>query len=236
MIPEGEKDRRRKISETLKKYYSTPEGKKSKIKASTGRKHSEETKKKLSLLRKKNNGMRGQSHSEQAKRKISKAMKGREITWGDKISKSKKGKVKISKKQKKQISETLKKHYSKHPGTFTGRRHTEEAKQKMRKANTGRYDGPNHPQWRGGIANFPYCFSWPGISKAIKERDNCVCQNPDCGTSEDLATHHIDYDKQNCEADNLITLCRSCNGKANFNRRHHQELYQDIVNKKFKNR
>ena len=30
--------------------------------------------------------------------------------------------------------------------------------------------------------------------------------------------NHIDYDKKNCNSDNLITLCRSCHRKTNFNR------------------
>jgi 5-methylcytosine-specific restriction endonuclease McrA len=30
--------------------------------------------------------------------------------------------------------------------------------------------------------------------------------------------HHIDYNKHNCEDDNLITLCPSCHTKTNYNR------------------
>ena len=30
--------------------------------------------------------------------------------------------------------------------------------------------------------------------------------------------HHIDYDKQSCKDNNLITLCSSCNSVVNYNR------------------
>ncbi len=33
------------------------------------------------------------------------------------------------------------------------------------------------------------------------------------------AVHHIDYDKKNCDPTNLITLCFSCHGKTNYNRK-----------------
>jgi len=236
MISNNEKERRRKISQNLKKYYSTIEGKKNKIKASTGKKHSEETKQKLSQLKKgPKNGMYKKNHTKEAKKKISKSMIGRKITWGHKISETKKEKTKISQKQKNQISKTLKQYYKNKPGTFKGKKHTEKSKLKMRQANLNKFDGPNHPQWRGGIANFPYCFSWPEISEAIKERDDKKCQNPNCpNNSKRLVSHHINYIKQHCDPDNLITLCISCNSKANFNRKFHQTFYQKIINKRFK--
>lgn len=63
------------------------------IKTWTGRKHSEKTKK---LIGEKS---RGRKHSEEHKAKISKVMKNRDITWGNKISKS------VSKLDENQIKE-----------------------------------------------------------------------------------------------------------------------------------
>jgi 5-methylcytosine-specific restriction endonuclease McrA len=40
-----------------------------------------------------------------------------------------------------------------------------------------------------------------------------------------LTAHHIDYDKKNCDQQNLITLCSACNSKANFNRPYWQDFY-----------
>jgi len=37
-------------------------------------------------------------------------------------------------------------------------------------------------------------------------------------SGQPLTIHHIDYDKRNCDDGNLITLCHSCNPRANSNR------------------
>jgi len=44
-----------------------------------------------------------------------------------------------------------------------------------------------------------------------------------------LAIHHIDYVKKNCVPENLITLCYSCNSRANYNKGFWKELYQNII-------
>lgn len=55
------------------------------------------------------------------------------------------------------------------------------------------------------------------LKKKIRQRDNNTCQT--CFKSGcKLYVHHIDYDKLNCNEDNLITLCNSCHAKTNFNR------------------
>jgi 5-methylcytosine-specific restriction endonuclease McrA len=41
---------------------------------------------------------------------------------------------------------------------------------------------------------------------------------------------YIDYIKKHCDPDNLITLCNSCNTRANFNRRYYTWLYKSIMN------
>jgi len=59
----------------------------------------------------------------------------------------------------------------------------------------------------------------------IRERDNFECQN--CYMTEEehlsvygrvLEVHHIDYNKQNCNKNNLVTLCKQCNLRVNKNR------------------
>lgn len=54
------------------------------------------------------------------------------------------------------------------------------------------------------------------LKKKIKERDGNCCQL--CGETKKLEVHHIDYDKNNNEENNLITLCRKCHGITNYNR------------------
>ena len=79
-----------------------------------------------------------------------------------------------------------------------------------------------HPNWRGGLSFEPYGLSFDdGLQEEIRKRDNYRCQL--CGVNqqnlvEALCVHHIDYNKQNNFAGNLISLCRSCNTKVNYNR------------------
>ena len=96
----------------------------------------------------------------------------------------------------------------------------------------GRLAGSNNPNWKGGITFESYCEIWTDkeYKEDIKKRDNYQCQNSDCWNknSIDLMIHHIDYNKKECSPSNLITLCRSCNARANFNRDYWQQTYQAI--------
>lgn len=100
--------------------------------------------------------------------------------------------------------------------------------------------GSNHPGWKGGISCEPYCDAWADkeYKESIKERDEYKCQNPYCCCKQRRASvltiHHIDYNKKNCMPNNLITLCRSCNGMANKDRQWHTDWYRIIMNKKYK--
>lgn len=96
--------------------------------------------------------------------------------------------------------------------------------------------GNKNPAWRGGISFEPYCriFKDGEFKDYIKCRDKNRCQNPSCSNKYNrLAIHHIDYDKKNCVVENLITLCVSCNTKANHNRSSWQKFYTRIVEMKY---
>ena len=116
-----------------------------------------------------------------------------------------------------------------------------------RKENFKGEDNPNHgsiamfgeadPNWKGGITDDEYCDVWRDkeYKQDIRARDNNECQNPDCRkNSERLSIHHIDYDKNNCRPQNLITLCISCNARANFNRNFWQAGYEGIIRSIYK--
>ena len=96
--------------------------------------------------------------------------------------------------------------------------------------------GEKHWNWKGGISCEPYCDVWADkeYKESIKERDGYMCLNPCCNykNPSDLTIHHIDYNKKNCEPYNLITLCRSCNSKANGNRIWHKQWYIEILKKR----
>ena len=105
-----------------------------------------------------------------------------------------------------------------------------------------RQRGENNSNWKGGISKNEYCPIWRDeeYKKSIRDRDNNECQNPNCWHTADhlhLGVHHIDGDKKNCNPKNLISLCRSCNTRAEGNkdvsREWWQELYQYIMTEKY---
>ena len=67
----------------------------------------------------------------------------------------------------------------------------------------------------GGKHKYGFGFN-NKLKKKIKERDGNCCQL--CGETKKLEVHHIDYDKNNNNEDNLITLCKKCHGITNYNR------------------
>jgi hypothetical protein len=92
--------------------------------------------------------------------------------------------------------------------------------------------GDANPNWKGGISYEPYppIFADKRFKAGIRERDNFTCQNPQCsGVDSVLTIHHIDYRKENCEPENLITLCRTCNSFANRDRAFWQAGYEAII-------
>lgn len=84
------------------------------------------------------------------------------------------------------------------------------------------YDGKGNPNYKDGLSKLPYPFEWTEtLRESIRQRDNYTCQLCDKTQGEarrKLSVHHIDYDKDNLDPENLITLCCSCNGKVNSNR------------------
>jgi len=93
--------------------------------------------------------------------------------------------------------------------------------------------GEGNINWRGGSSRDEYCKEWyiKGFKDAIKKRDGYKCLNPLCDRidNKDLTVHHIDYNKKNCDPNNLITLCRRCNIKANSNREWFNEYYNILL-------
>lgn len=151
-----------------------------------GKKQSDETRKKISV------GLKGRPTSLEHRRKLSLALKGRKFTeeWKRKIGLASKGRP-VSKTTREKIG------------------------------NLSR--GSKSHFWRGGISTLPYSYDWTNYLKiSIRERDNYTCQM--CGEKQGdyaLNVHHIDYDKMNCNTDNLISLCNRCHMQTN----HHREYW-----------
>lgn len=187
---------------------------------------SSETYKKLKsdIQKRKPSSMKGKTHSEETKRKLSLAHIGKKISEETrlKISNTTKGKkkppsfgIRLSKARK-------------------GIKFSELTCRKMSE-NHADFSGSNHPNWKGGISKLPYCSNWTKEYKAeIKERDGYRCLNPYCfHTTDNLSVHHVDYTKMLCGPDNLITICRSCNTRANKDREWHTQWYRKILNKRY---
>ena len=76
--------------------------------------------------------------------------------------------------------------------------------------------GENNPQWTGGHT-VEYPPEWNDeLRRQIRNRDGRKCVI--CGQRRELDVHHIDYDKQNCDPSNLVTLCHPHHSSTNFNR------------------
>jgi hypothetical protein len=97
--------------------------------------------------------------------------------------------------------------------------------------------GNKNPNWIDGRSYEPYPLEFTEeLKDKIRQRDNYTCQN--CGMTEEehlivigqvLHVHHIDYDKTNCKKENLLSLCSSCNTRANYNRTYWQKFYKGKI-------
>ena len=166
-----------------------------------GFKHSEETKLKISRTSKKNGvgkWMNGKKHSEETKRKMSLIRKGKPQPWN-------KGR-KMTEEHKRKISET-------HKRIGVGKW----MKGREKYPNAYKFPvGVENINWNGGSSFEPYSTDWTEtLRRSIRERDNYICQL--CSQYGNVI-HHKDYDKKNCNPNNLITLCNHCNLKVNYNR------------------
>jgi len=131
---------------------------------------------------------------------------------------------------------------------FYGKKHSEKSRATMSAIRKTMYKGENNPMygscrvgaenpnWRGGTSIEPYCEIWASqdYKDSIKQRDDYRCQNPDCwGKKGHLHVHHIDYNKKHCHPWYLITVCNSCNSRANGNREYWRQLFQGILTRRF---
>lgn len=100
-------------------------------------------------------------------------------------------------------------------------------------------NGPNHPNWQGGISFEPYCSKF---NKEFKERVraffgyHCV----ECGTPQNgskLHVHHVNFQKDSCCNDGVtplfVSLCDSCHGKTGRNRDYWQQHFTEIINRDY---
>ena len=180
-------------------------------------KHSEETKEKL---RGENNSWYGKHHTQDAKDKMSKTRKGGKLSAEHKINIGKS----IKGKKFKAMSEIGKINISK---ALKGRKLSDKHKQNISEATKGEANN----LWRGGISFEPYGLEFNNdLKEVIRNRDRrkCkICEKTELDNKQKLTIHHIDYDKKNCNPNNLISLCRKCHLKTNHNREYWIEYFSN---------
>ncbi len=202
-----------------------------------------ENRKRLSeLMKGENNPMKRL----ETRKKVSERMKGKIpyfAGWNKGIPMSEEIKRKILKNRKwyKHSEETKRKMSESHKGEknhFWGRKHTKKAKEKVSIANLGKiawnkgkklpqFSGINNPNWQGGKSFEPYTIDWTQtLKRSIRERDHYICQL--CSQYGNIV-HHADYNKENCNPQNLITLCLKCHSKTNYKREYWVKFFSGLV-------
>ena len=187
--------------------------------------HTKKQHRKIARNRKKNGTY---VYTEKMKKEKSLAMKGRDITWADKISKALQG-HEVSAKTRKSIGDTRRECFKNGKIISWNQGLTKETDERVKKggeatgkALKGKYVGKKSWNWLGGISFDPYGIEFNNeLKEKIRKRDNYICQ--ECEFTEKqleykLVIHHIDYNKKNNNLNNLISLCRSCHSQTNFKR------------------
>jgi len=160
------------------------------------------------------------------RRKISESHKGLlpSAETRMKMSKTRTGKP-LSKYHKRQIAKG-------HLGKSLSEYHKKQVSEGVRLSDKNK--GSDHYNWKGGISKDLYSVDWVGtLKRSIRERDHYTCQL--CQKEPATSCHHIDYNKENCNSDNLITLCKSCHSKTNQKREYWQNYFKRRSNEKRKN-
>ena len=226
------KKSKRKMSKARKKYFENPENRKNMSIKMTGKKQSKKSIEKKSI-KLKMKWVEDKEWAEKRKRDILRISKT--SAYRKAVSESLKGKPK-SKAHIKKVSEAIKKKWQnpEYKAKMLKANNTKKMKRIRSQNSSGKNNamygknGRLSPNWNGGISFEPYSPEFnKRLKETIKKRDNYTCRL--CGEKQFLHTHHIDYNKKNSIESNLITLCRKCNGKANFNRNFWTEKFRIML-------
>lgn len=119
------------------------------------------------------------------------------------------------------------------------RKQTSDAIKKWMRENNITLEGPNNPNWRGGIQYEPYddTFDYE-FKESVRARQDYICADYGLGEcsvdGKALSVHHIDGDKKNSTMANCIALCNSHHVQSHnviAQQRHYRiiELYKELA-------
>lgn len=173
--------------------------------------------------------------TEELKKQLSESHKGYKMpeSQKNKISKANKGKPKSEEhKINAGLASGNARKGNKYPNM--SHIHSVETKKRISKNRKGKYVGKDHWNWLGGLWKNPYPKEFnPSLKLKIRTRDKFICCL--CGKSEReeldelnraLCVNHIDFNKNNCNEENLNTLCQRCNIKINREREYFTNYFQ----------
>lgn len=190
-----------------------------------GTKHTEEWRHKMSVyFSGERNPFRGKKHSKETRDRLSQIIKNN--FRSGKVKHPMLGKH-LSAEAKNIISQKLKGRFVGSKNPFYGKTHSPEVRQILSKANKGKIISlerrqkqsqlmahSGNPNWQGGISEDPYPAEWTKMLKEqVRNRDNYRCVHCGLSTKEQgcaMHVHHVDGNKQNCVLSNLISLCCRC--------------------------
>lgn len=167
-------------------------------------------------------------YSEETIKKMSLAKKGKS-SWnkGKKLSEEQKQKLAASHIGKKLTKESIEKRTR--TRKENGYRHSEETRLKMCLSAKGER---NH-NWLNGKSFEPYGLEFnEDLKEVIRNRDRrkCqICEKTELENQNKLHIHHIDYNKQNNNPNNLITLCPRCHAKTNHKREYWVDYFRGLL-------
>jgi len=163
------------------------------------RKHSEETRKKMSeAQRGEKHHNYGKKHSEETRKKISEAA------------------LNMSDEHRKKISINHADVSGRnHP--MYGKKHSEET----RRRTSATKQGISYDEWESFAKKSPYCPKFDEVCRESNRekysRECFICGKTEVGNRRKLSVHHVDMQKtQGCNGRNwvLVPLCNSCHGKS----------------------
>src|SRR3990167_511175 len=163
----------------------------------------------------------------ETRKKISISLIGNKHTLGHKLTEKHKQKIKEF-MQKMRLTEEHKQRI----GLANKKNKRPDVSEYNRKYKIEQIEDKN-PNWQGGKSFEPYGLEFnKKLKEQVRLRDRYRCQECFRHQSElkqKLNIHHIDYNKQNNNPNNLISLCKNCHTQTNFNRENWTEYYKDAM-------